>query len=141
MRREGDSNSRSGKNRTAVFETAAIDHYAIPPRSKNVFLIRIVLMREIPPRLHENQPQPFCSHYEHHDFVCTPEKIRTSDLNVRNVALYPTELRVHMHHTSDKPSTVQFQRITFTAPYYPTDLPAVRQGYGCKSSLCILSYS
>lgn len=31
MRREGDSNSRSEKNQTAVFETAALDHYAIPP--------------------------------------------------------------------------------------------------------------
>lgn len=27
--------------------------------------------------------------------MCTPEKTRTSDLNIRNVALYPTELRVH----------------------------------------------
>jgi hypothetical protein len=27
--------------------------------------------------------------------MCTPEWIRTIDLDVRNVTLYPTELRVH----------------------------------------------
>jgi hypothetical protein len=31
LRREGDSNSRSRKLLIAVFETAALDHYAIPP--------------------------------------------------------------------------------------------------------------
>jgi hypothetical protein len=39
-RREGDSNPRSAKRQIAVFETAALDHYAIPPflpmaRTKN----------------------------------------------------------------------------------------------------------
>lgn len=93
-----DSNSRSRQNRTVVFETTALGHYATPPFGPSVRPPRVELESVVPARKSaalcargDSNSQP-SGPARKEKSSCVPREIRTLNLILRRDALCPVEL-------------------------------------------------